>query len=103
MSNSVILSVMKKITKGRWLWSRTIGSTIVGEFIDTTIFFSIAFVGILDSNLIIKTIFYLYLWKVAVEIIFTPITYFIVRKLKFLDGIDVYDYGERYNPFRFNI
>ncbi len=101
MSNSVILSLMKKATRGRFLWMRTIGSTMVGELIDTGLFFTLAFWGVLPTSLILNTIWGLYLWKVVVEVVLTPATYWVIRHLKMVDQSDVYDYGERYNPFRF--
>ena len=98
--NSVILSLMKKWTKGKYLWTRMIGSTIVGELVDTTIFISLAFTGVLDPSLVAKTVIYLYLWKLIVEIALTPITYIIVAHIKEREGLDVFDYGVRYNPFK---
>lgn len=101
MSNSVVLSILKKITKGRGLWFRAIASTMVGELIDTAIFLSIAFYSVFTTSQLVETIFTLYLWKVAVEIIFLPATYFICRVLKRTEGVDVYDHGVKYNPFGF--
>jgi len=101
MSNSVVLSILKTLTKGRGLWLRAVVSTIVGELIDTAIFLSIAFHATFTTPQLIKTIFTLYLWKVAVEVLFLPVTYFICRQLKRAEGVDVYDYGVMYNPFGF--
>ncbi len=97
--NSFVLSRMKVITEGKYLWARTIGSTIFGEGVDTVVFFTIAFVGILPFATLITTIISAYLIKVAYEIIITPITYKIVSSLKRAEGVDVYDRGISYNPF----
>ena len=85
---------------GRALWFRAIGSTLVGEFVDTVIFVSIAFYATFSAAGLIKAIFALYIWKVAVEVLFLPATYVICRRLKRAEGIDVYDYGVKYNPLR---
>lgn len=103
MSNSVILSLMKIATKGKHLWSRTIASTLVGELLDTFAFFYLAFWGVLPGDLLVHTAVNLYLWKVGIEVIFTPVTYLVVGFLKRKEGVDVYDHGERYNPFRFDV
>jgi uncharacterized integral membrane protein (TIGR00697 family) len=99
-TNSVTLSLMKIATRGRHLWTRTIGSTIVGEFVDTSVFLLLAFGGVLEWSLLIRTTLFHYVWKVAVEVAFTPITYLVVSHIKRIEQVDVYDYGERYNPFR---
>lgn len=98
-SNSFVLSRMKVWMQGRRLWMRTIGSTIVGEGVDTVLFAVIAFAGTLPLGGLITLIVSGYLAKVAYEIIATPITYMIVNKLKRAEGIDVYDRGISYNPF----
>lgn len=98
-TNSFILAKMKILTKGKYLWSRTIGSTIAGELLDTIIFTLLAFTGILPSGLIISIILSVYISKLAIEILFTPITYFIVNKLKKSEKEDYYDYKTRFNPF----
>lgn len=96
-SNSYVLSRMKILTRGRWLWSRTIGSTIIGEGLDTVVFTTIATAG---------TPFFLpgvmlsqWLGKVIIETVFTPVTYIIVGWLKHKEQVDTYDYGTNYNPF----
>lgn len=99
-ANSVTLSLMKIWTRGRHLWTRTIGSTIIGEGVDTVIFFFLAFSGVLEWGLITRTTLYLYLWKVGVEVVLTPATYVVVAHIKRVEQVDVYDYHERYNPFR---
>lgn len=98
-SNSYVLSKLKIWTKGKHLWVRTISSTIVGEGVDTILFATIAFGGVIPWNNLPILIISGYIAKVLIEVLFTPITYIIVRKLKWLEGIDVYDYGVNYNPF----
>ncbi|HLO59374.1 MAG TPA: queuosine precursor transporter [Bacteroidales bacterium] len=98
-SNSITLSVMKIKTKGRFLWMRTIFSTIIGEGIDTIIFCMIAFYGTMPGNVLWAVIISNYIFKCSVEILFTPLTYKIVNYLKKEEKTDVYDYGVRYNPF----
>jgi len=95
--NSFILSRMKIITKGRWLWSRTIGSTIVGQGLDTSIFITLAYIG--TGSPVATMILHHWFFKVGIEAVCTPATYAIVRWLKKKDGIDTYDYDTRYNPF----
>jgi len=97
--NSFVLAKMKIWTKGKWLWTRTIGSTVFGELLDTIIFVLIAFWGALPSALIFSVVVSNYILKVGVEIIFTPITYWIVRFLKRKEGIDTYDYKTKFTPF----
>jgi queuosine precursor transporter len=98
-SNSIILSMMKKWTKGRFLWTRTISSTIIGEGIDTLVFCFVAFYGILPSGLLWSVILSNYIFKCSVEIVLTPVTYLVVNFLKKKDQVDTYDYHVRYNPF----
>ena len=99
-SNSVTLSLLKIRTKGKLLWVRTISSTIIGEGIDTIVFCMIAFYGTLPDNVLWTVILSNYVFKCSVEIIFTPLTYSIVAFLKKKEKVDVFDYGEHYNPFR---
>jgi hypothetical protein len=101
ISNSIVLSVIKKLTKGWGLWLRAVASTMIGELVDTAIFLSIAFHSTFTTPQLINTIFTLYLWKVAVEVLFLPVTYAICRNLKRAEGVDVFDYGVKYNPFGF--
>ncbi|OGO07577.1 MAG: transporter [Chloroflexi bacterium RBG_13_57_8] len=96
-ANSFILSRMKILTQGRWLWSRTIGSTIAGQGLDTAIFITLAFTGT-GANV---PIMILHHWaaKVGIEVICTPATYAIVNWLKRRESVDTYDRQTRYNPF----
>ncbi len=98
-SNSFVLAKMKIMTKGRWLWTRTIGSTIVGEFFDSVIFVLIAFAGILPGSLIFTLIVSNYIFKTLVEILFTPLTYKVINFLKKKEQEDFYDTDTDFNPF----
>jgi len=98
-SNSFILAKMKILTKGKWLWTRTIGSTVVGEFVDSTLFIMIAFFGILPGSLLLTLIISNYLFKTAVEVLFTPITYKVIKFLKNRESEDYYDVDTNFNPF----
>jgi uncharacterized integral membrane protein (TIGR00697 family) len=102
-SNSVVLSRMKVSMGGRYLWMRTIGSTLVGEFLDSLIFVLVAsLTGVFGWELFVSLVVTNYILKCLIEVIMTPATYALVRVLKRKEGIDTYDRGEKYNPFRFN-
>ena len=90
---------MKLITKGRYLWTRTVGSTVVGQAVDTTILIIIAFTGELNGAALVTLIWSAYLFKVVYEVIATPVTYAIVGFLKRTEGIDTFDYKTRFTPF----
>lgn len=98
-SNSYILAKMKVWTKGKLLWARTIGSTIIGEFIDSILFIVVAFWGILPNSLLITLIISNYIFKTSVEILFTPLTYRVINFLKKTEGEDYYDLNTNFNPF----
>jgi uncharacterized integral membrane protein (TIGR00697 family) len=98
-ANSYIMSKMKIFTEGRHLWTRTIGSTVVGQLIDSLLFTVIAFLGSVPVSVLIIMILVQYFGKVLYEVILTPLTYYIVRRLKQAENIDVYDRGINYNPF----
>lgn len=100
-SNSYVLAKMKIWAEGRHLWMRTIGSTVVGQGIDTAIFTLVAFVGVLPNAVIIRTIISGYIFKVVYEAVVTPVTYLIVGRLKRAEGIDVYDRDTDFTPFSF--
>ena len=99
--NSVTLAKIKIYTKGKYLWIRTIGSTIVGELFDTVIFMFIAFWGVFPLQLIISIIISGYFLKVATEVVFTPVTYWIVGFLKKKEHEDYYDRKTKFTPFEF--
>ena len=98
-SNSFVLAKMKIRTKGKMLWTRTIGSTVVGELVDSFIFILVAFLGILPNSLLFTLIISNYLFKTGVEILFTPLTYKVVRFLKKAESEDYYDFETNFNPF----
>ena len=98
-TNSFILAKMKILTRGRWLWTRTIGSTLAGEAVDTAVFLSIAFLGVLPLPLLGAVFISNYVFKVGVEVLFTPLTYRITGLLKKLEREDYYDYRTNFNPF----
>lgn len=98
--NAFILAKLKILTNGRWLWARTIGSTVVGELLDSTIFVVIAFFGILPNALLVTLVVSNYLFKTAVEVLFTPLTYRVVAWLKANEGLDHFDRATNFNPFR---
>jgi uncharacterized integral membrane protein (TIGR00697 family) len=98
-TNSYILAKLKIFTKGKYLWMRTIGSTVVGEAFDTLLFCTIAFFGIIPNPLLLAVILSNYIFKCLVEVVFTPITYKVVKFLKKKEGVDYYDYKTNFNPF----
>jgi uncharacterized integral membrane protein (TIGR00697 family) len=98
-ANSFTLAKLKLLTKGRHLWTRTIGSTIVGQAVDTTVVMFAAFYGTRPLGVIFSLIVSGYLIKVIYETLMTPITYLIVNSLKRTEGIDHFDYGTNFNPF----
>ncbi|MFL6844023.1 MAG: queuosine precursor transporter [Allosphingosinicella sp.] len=98
--NSLVLAKMKLMTEGRHLWSRTIGSTIAGQAVDSLIFYPLAFWGVWDQQTLIKVLLTQWALKVSWEAILTPATYAVVGFLKRREGIDVYDRGTDFTPFR---
>lgn len=100
-SNSFTLAKMKLLTRGKWLWTRTIGSTVIGQFVDTILFVLIAFSGLYSWNLIFLIILSNYIFKVGFEVILTPATYKIVSFLKKRENVDYFDYRTDFNPFKF--
>jgi len=97
--NSVVLAKMKLWTKGKQLWTRTIGSTIAGQGVDSLFFYPIAFFGILDSQTLLKVMLTQWLLKVGWEALLTPVTYAVVGFLKRREGFDVYDQKTEFTPF----
>lgn len=101
-SNSFILARMKILTRGRWLWSRTIGSTLVGELVDSAIFVIVASAfGVFPWSLFLTLTVTNYLFKVTIEVLMTPLTYLVVNALKRAEGEDHYDRDTNFNPFVF--
>ncbi len=98
-ANSFVLARMKVATQGRGLWTRTIGSTLIGEGLDSLVFISIAFAGTIPMAALVSTIITQWLFKVVYEILATPLTYLIVGKLKAIEKMDAYDTNTDFNPF----
>jgi len=98
-ANSFVMAKMKILTSGRHLWTRTVGSTVVGQAVDTFVLMIIAFGGSLNASLIANLIVSGYLGKVLYEVLATPFTYAIVNGLKRAEGLDPFDYGTHFNPF----
>lgn len=99
-SNSFVLAKLKILTRGRFLWVRTISSTLIGQIIDTTLFILLAFSGIF-SNILLTLIVSNYIFKCGIEILFTPVTYGVTRWLKQQENEDYYDTNTNFNPFHF--
>jgi queuosine precursor transporter len=99
-ANSFVLAKMKLWTGGKYLWTRTVGSTVVGQAVDTIVVMTLAFGGSLTPSLIINLIVSGYLFKVAYEVLATPMTYAIVNFLKRHEGVDTFDRATNFNPFR---
>ncbi|MDD2680631.1 MAG: queuosine precursor transporter [Patescibacteria group bacterium] len=97
--NAFVLAKMKVLTKGKWLWLRTISSTVIGELVDSFLFIIIAFFGILPNSLLITLIISNYIFKTVIEILFTPLTYKAVNFLKKREQEDYFDRETNFNPF----
>jgi uncharacterized integral membrane protein (TIGR00697 family) len=97
--NSYVMAKMKIMTQGKWLWTRTVGSTIAGEFVDSILFYPLAFMGIWSTDLVVKVLISNYLIKVLWEVVMTPVTYKIVGFLKAAEKEDYYDYETDFSPF----
>ncbi len=97
-ANAFVLAKMKIATRGRWLWSRTIGSTLVGQALDSAVFMTAAFVGIIPGEALAAAILTQWLAKSAYEAAATPLTYGVVGFLKRKDAADAYDTDTRFNP-----
>lgn len=99
-SNSYTLARLKVLTHGRWLWLRTIGSTLIGEGVDSLLFVAIAcLAGVFPWAIALTLVVTNYLFKVSIEVLFTPLTYQIVSLLKRLENEDYYDINTNFNPF----
>ena len=96
-ANSFVLAKMKLLTRGRWLWSRTIGSTLIGQGLDTALFITIAYIG--TPSFVPIWILYHWIAKTLIEVVATPFTYAVVNFLKRKEAIDIYDTETRFNPF----
>jgi uncharacterized integral membrane protein (TIGR00697 family) len=101
LSNSYVLAKMKIWTHGKWLWTRIVGSTIIGEGIDTAFFYPMAFLFVWPNSLIIQVMITNYFIKVIWETVMTPFTYRVVAFLKRVENEDYYDYDTNFSPFSF--
>lgn len=100
-SNSIILAKMKVLTAGRWLWTRTIGSTLVGQIIDSALFIFVAtLAGVFPWELFWSLTLTNYIFKVAIEVLMTPVTYRVVAALKKYENEDYFDRDTDFNPFK---
>jgi hypothetical protein len=97
--NSYVMAKMKLWTEGRWLWTRTVGSTVCGEAVDSALFYSIAFFGLWDNHLLLTVMLTQYVLKSAWEIVMTPVTYRVVGFLKRTEQQDYYDRDTNFTPF----
>ena len=102
-SNSWVLAKMKILTQGRWLWTRTIASTLVGEGIDTLVFVLVAFYGVWPNPLLLTVIASNYVFKCGVEVLVTPLTYRVINGLKRAEQEDYYDHDTDFNPFHVGV
>jgi queuosine precursor transporter len=99
-ANSWVLARMKVLTQGRWLWTRTVASTLVGQGVDTALFVLIAFYGLWPAALLGSVIVSNYLFKCGMEALMTPVTYRVVNALKQAEREDYYDVRTNFSPFR---
>ncbi len=97
--NAYVMARMKVWTAGRWLWTRTIGSTILGQGVDSIVFYPIAFYGIWASDSLLTVLLFNFLFKISVEVVMTPITYVVVGFLKRAENEDYYDKRTDFTPF----
>lgn len=101
-SNSFVLAKMKILTQGKWLWTRIVGSTLIGEGIDSLIFYPLAFFGVWPNPLIVEVMLTSYTFKVIWETLMMPLTYRAVQFLKHVEHEDYYDYETNFSPFSMN-
>lgn len=97
--NSYVMAKMKLWTQGRFLWTRTIGSTACGQAADSLLFYPIAFYGIWTNDALIAVVIFNFTMKLTVEVLFTPITYFVVNRLKRAENVDTFDFDTDFTPF----
>ena len=98
-TNSYTLAKLKLLTRGRWLWTRTVGSTLTGQAVDTTVLIAIAFAGTQAPGMLLRMIGSAYLIKVIVEVVATPVTYVVVGWLKRSEAADAFDRDTNFSPF----
>jgi uncharacterized integral membrane protein (TIGR00697 family) len=100
-ANSYTMARLKLLTRGRWLWTRTIGSTAVGQFVDTTLVILITFAGTFTAHKMVEIILTGYVLKVGYEVLATPATYLVINWLKKAEHVDTFDDHTDFNPFKF--
>jgi uncharacterized integral membrane protein (TIGR00697 family) len=100
-ANSYTMAKLKLLTKGRWLWTRTVGSTVVGQAVDTTLVIVITFAGTFTPRKLVEIILTGYVLKVAYEVLATPVTYLVIAWLKRAEDVDTFDTHTNFNPFQF--
>ncbi|MGH8505746.1 MAG: queuosine precursor transporter [Stenotrophobium sp.] len=97
--NSYVLAKLKLLTHGRHLWTRTVGSTLCGQAVDSVVFFPLAFYGVWTSDTMVQVVIANFVFKVMVEVVLTPVTYAVVGFLKRAENVDTYDIGTNFSPF----
>ena len=102
-ANAFVMARMKVWTGGKYLWTRTIGSTVVGQGVDSLIFYPIAFLGVWETKLVLTVMATNYLMKVLWEAVLTPVTYQVVNRMKAAEGLDVFDVETDFTPFKTKI
>jgi queuosine precursor transporter len=103
LSNAFVLAKMKILSSGKHLWMRTIGSTFVGQAVDSIIFYPLAFYGIVPNDVLFTLIWSAWVLKVLYETVMTPVTYWVVNKLKRTEEIDFYDVDTNFTPFSLKV
>lgn len=103
MANAFVMARMKVLTGGKYLWTRTIGSTVVGQGVDSLIFYPLAFLGIWETSLVVQVLLTNYALKVVWEAALTPVTYRVVAWFKRAEGLDVFDATTNFTPFRTDV
>ncbi|MCC6585415.1 MAG: queuosine precursor transporter [Bryobacterales bacterium] len=98
-TNAFVMAKLKLLTNGKFLWVRTIGSTVAGQLVDTVVVITLAMGGILETSALIRLIISGYLTKVLYEAAMTPVTYLVVNWLKRAENVDTYDEDTDFNPF----
>ncbi len=99
ISNNYVLAKLKVLTKGRFLWLRIIASTVVGQFLNTAVFYVVALGGVMSGSVLFEGIIAGWIMKTMVETLLTPVTYLIMNKVKKFEGVDHYDKDTNFNPF----
>jgi uncharacterized integral membrane protein (TIGR00697 family) len=97
------MAKMKILTQGRWLWTRTIGSTVLGQGVDSMLFYPLAFMGIWTFDTLLGVVLFNWIFKITVEIVMTPVTYVVVNKLKRAENEDYLDVATDFTPFSLKV